>query len=374
MAGLGAAAGAFEGDNVRAERALKNKQLNMQQDQFNATQARMAKENDRQQGNIERGEAENNWRFDASRRDAKKERDTNRFMDATKFDLNRQDQEVDRTIRADQFNAGERRAQRQEGRAARSDEWTDLLNTQAARNKELEYEANNLAYNEAQKRQTLLDEQQANKQKLAQSVTGVLIRAMAESPHKVLPPAFIEWAKEQDPDTFGRLSGGGRGEPGEPAFLSFKNDDGSDAAETISPEMFSSVMETHYGKEYADRYHKRDSEERTFTNRKEIAAIPRTGTGKQTSEIDSLKKEMDALKIAKDSVGDEETLEIINNRMAAIGKYLAGASGSSSGGPSKGDPIPVEYKVKAAKARAEAMKEKDPSKRQAIYDNLMRKP
>lgn len=174
MAALGAAAGAFEGDRAREEAAARRAQLNLgharlQEDarQF-AEQSRMRQsenEADRLQRQTEN--AENTRRFELGRGDqqadtARQQANADRQFQLTERQIGGREQ--DRAFKQDL-------AARQEGRAAKSSEWDDVIKEQELAARELTYQRNrDLA--ETAKQATRREQEQLKNRKAA-VMTGI---------------------------------------------------------------------------------------------------------------------------------------------------------------------------------------------------------
>ena len=199
MAALGAAAGAFEGDQARAEAAARRAQLNLgharlQEDarQF-AEQSRVRQsenEADRLQRQTEN--EENTRRFEVGRGDQQA------ASERQQANADRQFQQGERQFQLTERQVGEREkdraferdlATRQEGRAAKSSEWEDVIKEQ-----ELEFQKQQYL-----KYKTINDEaaqEKADRQRIAQTATAALLRSTVENGGFAHPNALKLYSKD----------------------------------------------------------------------------------------------------------------------------------------------------------------------------------
>lgn len=247
MAALGAAAGAFEGDNAREEQRARRAGLGLQAaslaqqdrqfvDRQTLEREQMALEQQRFQGNQDI----------ANSRTAMEQRNADRG-----FALDEQKLAYDKEN--DLY---------QRGRNEKQDAWKNALDEETLRNKQMEYQTNEQLFQEAAKQRQIDDEKMANRKKIAQGAMGVAIRAIAESPNNVLSPSQIEYIKKLDPETYGNLVGGYGAGVGKPAALTFKDPKTGEARdEVIDPDKQFMIYDTVYGKDVANKLTGRQEQE-----------------------------------------------------------------------------------------------------------------
>lgn len=321
MAALGAAAGAFEGDNAREEQRARRAGLGLQAASL-AQQDRQFVEKQklqREDMSLEADRIAGNQRLEAERT-AMMQRNADKG-----FALDEQ------KLASDKENDVYQR-----GRNEKQDAWQAVLDEQTVMEKKQEYQQNEAAYQEAAKVRKQFDDQLANRRKVVQSVTGTLIRDIAESPNHVLSPAMIEWAKKQDPETFANLSGGGGGKPGSPMFLGFKDPKtGEDKIEPVDVEKQYMIFDTLYGTDVANTFTGRVEQEKQneFSMKRDKGSTARTMN--PVEEITQLNKALSAMKDeVSGEYSDADAATALKKRIVSLAKQLGGEAETGDGGAS----------------------------------------
>ena len=176
MAGLGAGAGAFEGDMERAKLAEERRQADLANQRAQQQIAQRDNEFRINLGEEQKNQAENTRRFDLTQGAAKDqtayERGRNAMLDKEAAGRNRFEQ--DRANRLDAEGAAKNRfdmnrASRLDARAENQDEWGNVLNGLSAEQKALEIEQNRQTLDAYQKAALQEREMLANREKVAKS-------------------------------------------------------------------------------------------------------------------------------------------------------------------------------------------------------------
>jgi hypothetical protein len=205
MAGLGIAAGAFEGDNARKEQAQRDQQLALQaqslaQQQQQASmadsRARMGMAMDQQNRKAELAfgkerMGEQSRQFDAGLgMDQQRQAEQRRQFDTS---TQMQTQEQQRRAQNDQFG---------QEQALRQNDWEDVLKTQKVKQFETEYA-------EIKRLATEAEEKRKAKGQMLQSWQGKMIRLALEN--QVVPPEVIERFNKETGNTVAQVFSDGNG-------------------------------------------------------------------------------------------------------------------------------------------------------------------
>lgn len=297
MAGLGAAAGAFEGDNARAEQALKNKQINQRAEMFAAQQAQhradmeLAQINrDADIGRDERRYQDTTGRYNQSRKDAL---DVN-AENARRFDVgeSRAQRGEDRAVRGEERIAtldgwaearalrgeartatlderGEARAQRGEertatldertearalktdARLARADDWANIINQQQREKRELEYKAAEESFSVYKDAQQLAREQRDNQKNLYKGQITDIVRLLSESPDGKIDKEAIALINEKLGTNFSQIH---RDPTTGQAIFNTPLESGELGSDVMPVEQQETALRWRFGDSYADSW------------------------------------------------------------------------------------------------------------------------
>lgn len=254
MAGLGIAAGAFEGDNARKEQAQRDQQLALQaqslaqqQQQANMQDSRarmgMALEQQNRQGAF----AADQRRLDEQRRqfdlglglDQQKQGEQRRQFDAG---LQMQGQEQQRRAQMDAFG---------QSQALRQNDWEDVLNSVKVRDADMQYQ-------EILKLRDEEEKQRQQRDQVAKSSVGQMIRAAYEGggvPGKnFLSQSQMDYFRKSDPRFAGlqSVTWGDDGQGNKVLQMVHQGQDGQPVAEVITPEQQFLALSSIYGEKMAN--------------------------------------------------------------------------------------------------------------------------
>ena len=177
MAGLGAGAGGFEGDQARARNALQVRGQNMQAAE-GAANRRFRREEGAREDALRREQlAQRGHEFNAGLEQRNQERMAAEGRDTRDFAESRR-----------RFDLG---AERQ----ARQDAWGDAFNEQQMADARLRHEAAQVQFDEMMAGVRQSREQQENRKRMASSGVAMLMRAAYESPDGMAPPEAVEHVK-----------------------------------------------------------------------------------------------------------------------------------------------------------------------------------
>lgn len=261
MAGLGAAAGAFEGDNARAEQALQNKQINQRAEMFAAQQAQHRADMELAQIN----------------RDADIGRDERRYQDTTgRYNQSRKDALDVNAENARRFDVGESRAQRGEARAqrgeertatldertearalktdarlARADDWANIINQQQREKRELEYKAAEESFSVYKDAQQLAREQRDNQKNLYKGQITDIVRLLSESPDGKIDKEAIALINEKLGTNFSQIH---RDPTTGQAIFNTPLESGELGSDVMPVEQQETALRWRFGDSYADSW------------------------------------------------------------------------------------------------------------------------
>lgn len=321
MGALGAAAGAFEGDNAREEQSLRRAQLSQQGAMFGANLQQRQAEQQSADARDTRNFTEN------------QARDQRNFTEGvTRADQQRQDSLDVRGEQRRQFDLGENRAARQEDRTARLDGWSEALKDQELKQRELQYAQAEDQFGKYKQAQQLEDEQLANRKRVAQTGTASLLRLAYESPNGIVTASALGLFNKENGTAF------------QQAYLDkttgvfsmdAKDDKGNVVPNRMDAGMQENALRMIYGDKVADSFFKRQADSQRIEASKEVAGIRSLGSANTEEEalklrLDALDKSYKALKTA-DGDDTQESL-IVKNAMTKIAKQIGGVTEDAGGG------------------------------------------
>ncbi len=328
MAGLGAGAGAHQGDKDREEASLRRAQLSQQDRQFAASRDQQGRQFDASRQQQDRQFSEQVAQRQADRVQNQANIDTGREMELQRLNLGVSQHDREFGERKRQFDVNAERQGRGEQRVARLDEWDEVLKAEELKRRQLDYERNEGAYSqflEAQKTET---EQLANRKQLAQTGMASLLRLAYESPTGIAAKAAVDLFNKQngtqikevflDPQT---------------GLFSMDADDGQGGVvpNIMDPSKQEMVLRQIYGDAVADRFFQRQTQNSSNQSRERQTAMRGAGVQKaDPAEKELLRTRLKELRDDKKSFEgstderDSEIVDRIAEEMREVSRRLYG--------------------------------------------------
>lgn len=286
MAALGAAAGAFEGDNARAEQRARMAQLRLQGAQLAQGDRQFDENNRLARERMAAAEAENA----AQRRENAEYRAQQQSNTDRSFALQEKS-----------FQAARENEAYQRGRNDRQDAWGEALNAQEMMEKQERIKTNRLQFEELDRAAKMEREQLANRQRIAKTgIGGLALSAMKNG--GIASPAAIEvFNKQQEAAGTGiRVTSGVWSKDG----FAFKREGPAvdqngqpiqgkmaEYPELMNPAIARAIFKDEFGEDIAEEQSSAQRESTKYENAKDIASLrgqrSRRFDAKQLEAIDT---------------------------------------------------------------------------------------
>jgi len=364
MGALGAAAGAFEGDNAREEQSLRRAQL-ASQNAANAARLNM-------QG----------YQFEAARADAESARADAAARDQRNFDesklradLERTDTLAQRGEQKRQFDLTNSRADVQTEIAQKASTWDSALKDQELQDRQLRIKANRLQFEELDRASKQEREQLANRQQIAKTGLGALALAAMKNGGIASQSAIELFNKQQAQAGTGiKVSGGVWSADG---FAFKRRGPGQDQSgrpietdydEVLSPAIAQAIFKDEFGEDVAKEQSTSQHENARYANAQNVAAIRSANTGKKAplSPQEELYKLSGAL---KDMDADNPAYDLVVGRLNQLKQTIQPNAGNTGGAAVESPDVAAER----ARLTKIAQQTKKPAEQQAYVDSGLAK-
>lgn len=379
MAALGAAAGAFEGDNARAEQRARMAQLSLQGAQLAQGDRQFDEQTKLARERMASAEEEN----------ALQRRDN---LDAMAL----RQKNTDRQFALDekQFQAGRENDLYQRGRNERQDAWGEALNAQEMMEKQERIKTNRLQFEELDRAAKMEREKLANRQRLAKTGLGALALSALRNGGIAAPSAIELFNKQQEQAGTGiKVSGGVWSKDG----FAFKREGPAvdqngqpiqgkmaEYPELMNPAIARAIFKEEFGEDIAEEQSSAQRESTKYEHAKDIASL----RGKRATRFDA--KQLEA--IDTDIYEYENGLQVkglapeekahLEGQLKAAKEFRrsliyggepseqAAAAPSGNGASSQQSSVPQDVFAEQQKAMKLAM-QKPENERRAYYDRHM---
>lgn len=284
MAALGAAAGAFEGDNARAEQRARMAQLSLQGAQL----------------------AQGDRQFDEQTKlarermaSAEEENAAQRRENADALALRQKNTDRQFALDEKQFQAGRDNDAYQRGRNERQDAWGEALNAQDLMEKQERIKTNRIQFDELDRASKMEREKLSNRQRLAKTGLGALALAALKNGGIASPAAVELFNKQQEQAGTGiKVSGGVWSKDG----FAFKREGPAvdqngqpiqgkmaEYDELMNPAIARAIFKDEFGEDIAEEQSSAQRESTKYENAKDIASL----RGQRATRFDA--KQLEAI-------------------------------------------------------------------------------
>lgn len=284
MAALGAAAGAFEGDNARAEQRANMARLSLQGAQLAQGDRQFDEQTKLARERMASAEAENA----AQRREN---------ADALALRQNNTDRQF--ALDEKQFQAGRENDLYQRGRNERQDAWGEALNAQELMEKQERIKTNRLQFEEIDSAAKMEREKLSNRQRLAKTGLGALSLSAMKNGGIASPAAIEVFNKQQEQAGTGiRVTSGVWSKDG---FAFTREGPAVDQngqpipgkmaeyPELMNPAIARAIIKDEFGEDIAEEQSSAQRESTKYENAKDIASL----RGKRATRFDA--KQLEAI-------------------------------------------------------------------------------